>query len=384
MTIARRLIILLMVPLLAFIALGIFNWVEVENVKTRTRFVTQVQVPSLMVLGSLTRSFEEMRVAERNSMVATNDGERAEIEASFSREEANLNTLLQQYADGLISDDHDRRLMGDYKDAIVTWILGARRVMDLSTQGHSEEAWVYLKANVIPLGNNVDKAGSEWTQYNRQLSDFAGRSAMNSIEVYRHNMVVAACVALLLSAVVGLLTFKKIVDPIRGLQRAVNAIARGDYAQEIPCTKAADETGDLARAIDVLKQGAAAMDEQRWVKASIATITADLQGARSFVEFGQRFLSGLVPLLGGGVAGIYLFEENPERLRRIAAYGLTGAATGDSFKPGEGLVGQCAQERKPVTVANLPSGYLRIVSGLGTAAPAQASALPLLSVGALL
>jgi hypothetical protein len=44
------------------------------------------------------------------------------------------------------------------------------------------------------------------------------------------------------------------------------------------------------------------MDEQRWVKANIAKLTGALQGAASHAEFGQRLLSGLVPVLGGGVA----------------------------------------------------------------------------------
>jgi PAS domain S-box-containing protein len=407
-TIARRLIILLVVPLVAFIALGIFNWFEVENVKTQTRLVTQVQVPSLATLGNLARTFAELRVDVRDDVLATNDTGRAKSEAAFNRDETNLDDLLRQYADSMVSDSRDGRMLDDYKVLTRNWLTDARKVMALSAQGRTEEARVYLTRNwlidakqvsvqgrredfgantndnVYALGQSIGEATSNWIQYNRQLADTAGASVMNSIEVYRHNMVIAASVALLLSAVVGSLTFKKIVGPIRGLQRSVNAIARGDYAQEVPCTKAGDETGDLARAIDVLKQGAAAMDEQRWVKASAAKITADLQGAGSCADFGQRLLSGLVPLLGGGVAGVFLFDEKAAQLRRVAAFGLNGDSGGDSFKLGEGLVGQCAKERKPATLSNLPGGYLRIASGVGTATPTQAAALPLLSSSALL
>ena len=56
----------------------------------------------------------------------------------------------------------------------------------------------------------------------------------------------------------------------------------------------------------------------------------------------------------------------------------------ESFGLGEGLVGQCAQERKTVTLTDLPPDYLRIASGLGAAAPVQAVASPLLSKDALL
>jgi signal transduction histidine kinase len=92
-----------------------------------------------------------------------------------------------------------------------------------------------------------------------------------------------------------------------------------------------------------------------------------------------------VPILGGGVGGFYLFEKNPDRLRRIAGYGLAeGGALTDSFGPGEGLVGQCARDRQLVTLTALPPDYLEISSGLGKAPPVQAAAWPVISQNALL
>jgi two-component system sensor histidine kinase/response regulator len=127
------------------------------------------------------------------------------------------------------------------------------------------------------------------------------------------------------------------------------------------------------------------MDEQRWVKANAAKITAELQGAASFAEFSQRLLSGLVPLLGGGVAGFYLLDREAGALHRVAAHGLAAGGGGyDLFCLGEGLVGQCAKERRPMTFTNLPPGYLRLASGLGEAAPKLAVAMPLTSSDALL
>ena len=77
--------------------------------------------------------------------------------------------------------------------------------------------------------------------------------------------------------------------------------------------------------------------------------------------------------------------KRPAISDRVAAYGLaeTSAAAG-TIRLGEGLVGQCAQERKAIALTNLPPDYLRIASGLGQAAPVQATALPSLSKDALL
>ncbi len=49
-----------------------------------------------------------------------------------------------------------------------------------------------------------------------------------------------------------------------------------------------------------------------------------------------------------------------------------------------GLVGQCAQERRTLALTNLPPDYLRLSSGLGQAAPAQATAMPAISADTLL
>ena len=168
------------------------------------------------------------------------------------------------------------------------------------------------------------------------------------------------------------------------LEASVKAVAAGDYAQAVPFTQAADEVGSLARAVEILKQSAEAMAEHQWVSASSATLVGVLQGASSLAEFGRRLLSELVPIVGGGVAGFYVFDDSAARLQRVAGFGLADAKATDSFGVGEGLVGQCAQERRMIVLEDLPPDYLRVESGLGSAAPRQAVAMPILAKESLL
>ena len=51
---------------------------------------------------------------------------------------------------------------------------------------------------------------------------------------------------------------------------------------------------------------------------------------------------------------------------------------------GEGLVGQCARDRAPVSLTGVPADYLRIASAVGDAAPKQVVASPLMSKDTLL
>jgi signal transduction histidine kinase/CheY-like chemotaxis protein len=385
MTIARRLVLLLILPLLAFAGLGIFNWIQVTRVEHRSKFVAELQIPSLAVLGNLSRRVEGLRVTVRDHLLAESKADQTKARSSFEEEESEVNQILNLYADTLISSEQDRRYFSEYRELVRDWMTAAREVMSLSAEGKREEALALLNGTASRIGERLAGTSREWIKHNEDLATAAGKSTVDSIENYRLNMLIAASSALLLSGFLGFLTFRRIVDPIRGLEKSVKSIAAGDYGQVVPFTQAADETGGLARSVDVLKQGAADMDEQRWVKTNVSKITGDLQGASSITEFGQRLLSGLVPLLGGGVATFYVLEENSGQLRRAAAYGLeAGAGIPDAFSKGEGLVGQCARESKTVVLTDIPPGYLRVTSGLGAAAPTQVAAAPLLSQGVLL
>jgi len=385
MTIAKRLIILLAVPLVALVAFGIFTRLQLARIEERSRFVAESRIVALSTLGHLTRSLAELRVTVRTHLLATNEVQTAAARARFTEYEQKVESLLKQYADNLVASDQGRRLLGEYQTLSGEWISGAKQVMALSDQEHHEEAAAMLAGPVSEIASRLNKVSDEWIQNIGDLAMSAGKEAVTAIAEARFRILVGNSAAFLLTAVLGLYTFQRIVKPIRALDDSVRTIAGGDYAQQVPFTEATDETGGLARSIDVLKQGAAAMDEQRWVKSNASKLTSELQGATSLAEFGQRLLSGLLPMLGGGVAGFYVFEESSNRLKRIAGYGLAdGANSADAIGLGAGLVGQCAQERRKVVLASLPPDYLRIASGLGSAAPVQAVALPLISKDSLL
>ncbi|HVM48470.1 MAG TPA: response regulator [Candidatus Acidoferrum sp.] len=385
MTIARRVTILLAIPLAALLGLGVFMRLQFADLESRTRFVSETQIPSLAALGNISRDVETMRVALRSDLLASDAAQQQKAKAAFGAAEADVSRLLAQYGDSLVAGDRDRRLMNDYRALTREYVAGANQVMELAAAGRRAEAVDLLNGSLALTGNQLSQTSAEWIQHNEELALKAGNGALQAISESRWKMLLANSAAVLITAALGFLTLRTIVRPIHALERSVKTIAGGDYTAEVPFTTATDETGGLARSIHILKQGAAAMDEQRWVKSNAATLAGQLQGAATLAEFGQRLLSGLVPMLGGGVAAFFVSEENPARLMRMAAYGLAeDTSPTDGVAPGEGLVGQCARERKQVKLTNLPENYLRIASGVGGAKPCQATALPLLSRDAVL
>ena len=71
MTIAKRLIILLTVPLVALVGLGVFTRLQLAQIEARSRFVAESRIVALATLGNLSRGFAELRVNVRSHLLAT-------------------------------------------------------------------------------------------------------------------------------------------------------------------------------------------------------------------------------------------------------------------------------------------------------------------------
>jgi PAS domain S-box-containing protein len=384
MNIAKRLVLLLAVPLLALLAIGGVLHLQLHTIEDRGKYVAELQLPSVVAIGNISRKHAELRVDLRDYLLAPGDKERAVALNAFRAAEQDLDRQLDQYGDALISDEQDRRLLGAFRELTGQWIAEAKKLMALTAAGQRQEAIDRVYGTLSVLGQRTQTVSHEWAEHNERLAREASIATINATSGARTKWWLTNTLALAVSVALGYWTFRRTVAPLRSLEASVKAIAAGDYTQEVPFTQATDEAGSLARSVQVLKQNAEAMAEHRWVSASAAQLVGGLPGATTLAEFGRRFLSELMSIVGGGVAGFYVFDESSARLRRVAAFGLADGAAAETFGLGEGLVGQCGRERRMIILSDLPPDYLRIESGLGSAQPRQSVAVPFLAKEALL
>ncbi len=170
MTIAKRLIILLTVPLVALVGLGVFTRLQLARIEARSRFVAESRIVALATLGNLSRSFAELRVNVRSHLLATTDAQRAAARALFDEDERDVNRLLQEYADDLVLGDKDRRLLDDYQTLSREWIAGAKQAMSLADEGRGGEAVGLVNGTVAELGVRLSKVSNEWIAYDQEAA----------------------------------------------------------------------------------------------------------------------------------------------------------------------------------------------------------------------
>src|SRR6202035_249404 len=106
--------------------------------------------------------------------------------------------------------------------------------------------------------------------------------------------------------------------------------------------------------------------EQDWLKTNLARFTGMLQGQRDLATVGRLLLSDLVPLVNAQQGVIYRMEsEESAGLALLSAY-ADDAPDGhpQRIQLGEGLVGQCALEKRSMLMTDLPEKIIPIRSGL--------------------
>jgi signal transduction histidine kinase len=124
--------------------------------------------------------------------------------------------------------------------------------------------------------------------------------------------------------------------------------------------------------------------EQDWLKTNLARFTRMLQGQRDLVTVAEQTLSELAPVVSAQ-HGLFYMTERPEedrdtRLKLVASYAASERAA-PSFELGEGLVGQCARDKRKIVLLRVPDNYVPVRSGLGEVTPSSLVILPVLFEG---
>ncbi|HEY4247218.1 MAG TPA: HAMP domain-containing protein [Lacunisphaera sp.] len=173
---------------------------------------------------------------------------------------------------------------------------------------------------------------------------------------------------------------------VRAIAEVATAVTKGDLTRSIQ-VDARGEVAELKDNINTmiynLRNTTETNQEQDWLKTNVAKFTRMLQGQRDLFTVGKMLLSELSPLVNVQQGTIYQMDATiPKRpvLRLLAAYAYQQGLP-ETIASGEGLVGQCAEEKQRILLNDVPAGYARVNSSLGAAAPVSIVVLPVLFEG---
>ena len=174
-----------------------------------------------------------------------------------------------------------------------------------------------------------------------------------------------------------------LTSQVRSIAEVATAVTKGDLTRSIQ-VDARGEVAELKDNINTmignLRLTTQVNTEQDWLKTNLAKFTNMLQGQRDLSTVGRLLLTELAPLINAHMGVIYQVE-NPDspQLRLLSAY------AGDSAHPhplkvqfGDGLIGQCAMDKRQRLVSDIPAGAAPINSALLRMNPKNLVVFPVL------
>jgi signal transduction histidine kinase/HAMP domain-containing protein len=174
---------------------------------------------------------------------------------------------------------------------------------------------------------------------------------------------------------------------VRAIAEVATAVTKGDLTQSIKVEaqgEVAELKDNINQMIANLKDTTRKNNEQDWLKTNLARFSSMMQGQRSIVSIAQMIMSELTPLVSAQCGSFFMMEGEKDEpiLKLVATYAFRERkGLSNSFHVKEGLVGQCAYEKKRILIINVPSDYIYINSSLGESRPLNIVVLPVLFEG---
>jgi HAMP domain-containing protein/CheY-like chemotaxis protein/predicted transcriptional regulator len=170
---------------------------------------------------------------------------------------------------------------------------------------------------------------------------------------------------------------------VRAIAEVATAVTKGDLTRSIQ-VEARGEVAELKDNINTmignLRLTTDLNTEQDWLKTNLAKFTNMLQGQRDLTTVGRLLLTELTPLVNAQLGVIYqLANEDTPVLRLLSAYADDGVTShAQSIRIGEGLIGQCAADKRQRLITDMPPHAVPIGSALFKVVPQNIVVLPVL------
>ncbi|OMF77246.1 response regulator [Paenibacillus peoriae] len=269
-----------------------------------------------------------------------------------------------------------------------------QRLVSLLGQDRIDEANAFRNSTGLPAQEEAMDSINALAVFQDREIDNDMKQANQAYEESVQITTILMAAGLIMGLLVILWVLPSIAKGLNIVNLMINGFGKGKYRAISRMSVASkDEIGEVAR---VFQQMAGDLEEKRkfehsvlqtqkdqtWLNANTARVTELFRGVNSLEQVAQMFISEFTPILGGSYGAIYLQGKDVED-NRFKLYGSYAKVTGensirDVIHVGEGLLGQCVLDRKPILITEAPDGYLSIGSALGESKPVGIMIFPIL------
>ncbi|MDQ0060365.1 CHASE3 domain-containing protein [Paenibacillus harenae] len=363
---------------LIVLCLGVSIVIVTDRISSLQRDIETITSHDIEVhnlINQIENDIISMETAQRGFIITGNESYLEPYNDSRTTWEANYNSLTQLIADNP-SVQKDLEGIGI---SIQHWIdTSGEPLIALKRAGDEDGILAFFrndigKQDIDQLRIHFDSLrDAEIETTKTYIMEMDNRNELLAIGLYAMLVVVAAIAFLIVYMISG-----SIVKTIKQVSQTITEIASvgGDLTTRIK-VKTRDEISELADATNSLLTS---LDMQNWIQKMVAEVATMTQGINDMQSLAGSFMTKVAPMVNAAYGAFYVRQGTGDRQRlvKISSYAAYGEDRSiGSFRIGEGLVGQCAQENRTFLL-NHPADYgAKIVSGLTRTAPQSVLLVP--------
>lgn len=387
------LLIIFLELIISIVAIYFLNKTN-ENLNT----IVDVQAENVKLGAQINRNLIEINTMEQNIILSHN---KQNIERYASNLEENKHQIEQGISRmRLLVQGESLVLLDQFQLAYQDYIQVDNEIQELINTAWDTVATEDEEPDEALIATYREKAQLLLSQSGAEAFDQASSTIQSLVQITdqdlvqrkaqsNHDAKTARTIMILISSIsivgglfLGLLISRSIASGLSEMMYVTDAIADGELETPIRI-RSEDEVGHLSGAINnmqtSLREANKATREQDWLKTGISRLNDAMRGKLNVTSLSQQAINEISSYLGVQVGALYLFEEKNQILTLQSGYAFkeTGSHP-TTFRLGEGLVGQAAEEKRVIIIQDVPEDYIKVTSGLGEAGPQVIVISPLL------
>ncbi|GLX66491.1 ATP-binding protein [Paenibacillus glycanilyticus] len=349
---------------------------RIQGLQNEVETITSRDVDVHNLIASIQYDAINMETAQRGYIITGDKSYLDPYEKGKSEWETSYNSLYAYLSDSPAT----QKELESIKMMIQDWINQAGEpTIAMKEQGRDADISAFFqddigKQRMDSLRTKFDNISTQQIQSTRlHIVDLENKNRTLTIGIY-----ILLLVATIISFMIVSFVSNSIVKTIKQVVRTITEIASsgGDLGTRIK-VNTNDEIKELG---DATNQLLSSLEAQSWVQAKVAEVATMTQGINDLEVLAKTFLTKVAPMINASYGVFYIRRGAGEqqRLDKLSSYAGSGEEAGkSSIQFGEGLVGQCAMEKR-IFLLNHPKDHSPLITtGLLQLEPSSVLMVPI-------
>ncbi len=293
-----------------------------------------------------------------------------------------------------------RRLVKNVSELSESWEssvakpeIAARKEVNITSTSMATVMSLVEKETGKEIIDKIRETIEEFKKIERNLMIKRQETAKSDTEKSNWTIVFGTLLVIFLSLFLSRIITRIIEGQIKQSASIAEKISEGNLDVEIDVQNEEDYLGvALKKMTNSLKKNTEELlgekrklENEDWIKGTQSEISKKLQKERSVKEFSVTLVKEICLAIDAQLGVLYSREESRDgepNFKLLASFAYKKRKGCENrFGIGEGLVGQCALEKKPMIISSPPKDYIAVQSGSGSATPKNIMLVPIVIEG---